>query len=575
MISFKKKLSLLMIIVLLTSIIQISAIGKEEAKDNTPAFSDMPDNWSTAALIHAVENGLLVGSNGKILPDDYLTRAQMAAIIVRAFGSPDKTDKVEFSDIKGDEWYAADMVKAYQMGIIFGSDGKMYPDRFITRQEVCAILARAFKLSPSKTINKEFKDADMISEWAKEEVYAVVNAGYIQGYNGILDPLGYITRAQFAQVLYNFIKQYIREPGKYTQLSEGNVLVSTPGVLLEDVIINGDLVIGDGVGDGDVTLNNVAVTGRLVVRGGGTNSIIITGNSYVNNIIVARVDGKVRVYTEEGVEVGEVIVDGKDDVVIEGTIRVLTIAAENVKVAAEGGYIKSIAVIGNNSEILVGENSSVEKLMVNAENVSITAEKGSEVKDVIVNNNGANISGDGRVEKVTANASNVKVTTPNTSVTAAIGTTGVLAGDEIVNPGETVTTGSGPELPGGGGSSSGGGAGGGGRDGEKIKVESISVYGDAVVGCVLTAIPSPENAEVNYQWKIADTPDGTYRDITGATENKYTISEEDLGKFIKVTVTGTGKYTGTVSSDAVGPVVYTDAEKTVISNELEENIVVN
>ena len=96
-----------------------------------------------------------------------------------------------------------------------------------------------------------------------------------------------------------------------------------------------------------------------------------------------------------------------------------------------------------------------------------------------------------------------------------------------------------------------------------------------MVGCVLTAIPSPENAEVNYQWKIADTPDGTYRDITGATENKYTISEEDLGKFIKVTVTGTGKYTGTVSSDAVGPVVYTDAEKTVISNELEENIVVN
>jgi len=567
--SLKKKLSLVLIIVLLTGITQISAINGEETKDNTPAFTDMPDNWSTAALVHAVENGLLVGYNGKILPDAYLTRAQMAAVIVRAFGSPEIKDKVAFSDIKGDEWYAADMIKAYKMGVIFGYDGKMYPERFITRQEVCAILARAFKLTPSKTINKEFKDADKISGWAKEDVYAVVNAGYIQGYNGILDPLGYMTRAQFAQVLYNFIRQYIREPGKYTKLAEGNVLISTSGAVLENVIVKGDLIIGDGVRDGEVILKDVAVTGRIVVRGGGANSIIITGNSYVNSIIVARMDGKVRVYTEDGTEIGEVIVDGKDDVIIEGTIGALTILAENVKVIAEGGNIKSITVEGYNSELLVGKNSFVEKLLINAENISITAEKGSEVKEVIVNNSGANIAGDGKVEKVTANAGNVKVTTSNTSVTAAPGTTGVTAGDRIVKPGETVTTEGKPELPGG---IPGGGGGGGGPADETIAVQGIKVYGDAVVGCMLTAVPLPVDAEVRYQWKIADTPDGTYRDINGATENKYTLSEEDLGKFIMVTVTGTGKYTGTASSCAIGPVVYSDAELTVISNTLEADI---
>ena len=117
-------------------------------------------------------------------------------------------------------------------------------------------------------------------------------------------------------------------------------------------------------------------------------------------------------------------------------------------------------------------------------------------------------------------------------------------------------------------SSSGGGAGGGGRDGEKIKAESIRymvMHGRLCSDC------NTFTRECRGQLSMEDSrcTDGTYRDITGATENKYTISEEDLGKFIKVTVTGTGKYKGTVSSDAVGPVVY-DAEKTVISNELRK-----
>ena len=49
-------------------------------------YSDMPsqDHWSYKALSAAVEQGLLQGSNGKLLPNDKLTRAQMATILVRA-----------------------------------------------------------------------------------------------------------------------------------------------------------------------------------------------------------------------------------------------------------------------------------------------------------------------------------------------------------------------------------------------------------------------------------------------------------------------------------------------------------
>lgn len=60
----------------------------------------MPDNWSTAALKHAVENGLLQGADGKIMPDDKLTRAQLVTIIVRAFGATEKGDIEHYTDVK-------------------------------------------------------------------------------------------------------------------------------------------------------------------------------------------------------------------------------------------------------------------------------------------------------------------------------------------------------------------------------------------------------------------------------------------------------------------------------------------
>ena len=61
-------------------------------------FTDMPNNWTTSALENAVKNGLLYGeenadgSGMSIKPDDKITRAQMAAILVRAFGAAETAD---------------------------------------------------------------------------------------------------------------------------------------------------------------------------------------------------------------------------------------------------------------------------------------------------------------------------------------------------------------------------------------------------------------------------------------------------------------------------------------------------
>ena len=50
-------------------------------------FTDFPTDWSAAGLRSAVQNGLLNGSNGQINSPGLLIRAQMAAIVNRAFAA--------------------------------------------------------------------------------------------------------------------------------------------------------------------------------------------------------------------------------------------------------------------------------------------------------------------------------------------------------------------------------------------------------------------------------------------------------------------------------------------------------
>ena len=122
----------------------------------------------------------------------------------------------------------------------------------------------------------------------------------------------------------------------------------------------------------------------------------------------------------------------------------------------------------------------------------------------------------------------------------------VLYRSLTVTPAKTDTT------PSNGGSSSSGGNSS--SSTTTTKVSAISISGDAVVGATLTANPTPTAATGTYQWMRADTADGTYTDISGATSNTYTLDAADSGKYIKVKITAIGSYTGTATSVATSQV---------------------
>ena len=278
----------------------VSASAASTARKATD-FKDFDRNaWYADAVSAAVDNGLLYGKSNTIIdPNGDMTRAEMAEIINRSFGCYKTADISQYKDVSKSKWYYKDVALAVQMGTYNGrSSSSMAPDSPITRQEAMTVVARALELdydSYSKTDLSAFSDRSEISNWALPYVRAMVGADYIHGRGKVLAPLDNITRAEFAQIFHNIIGSYITVKGTYDKDIKGSVLIRTDDVELKNLTVDGDLIIGCGVADGKITLDNVTVKGRLLVWGGGTKAVYCNAGTNMPAVVVARVDDAVKV----------------------------------------------------------------------------------------------------------------------------------------------------------------------------------------------------------------------------------------------------------------------------------------
>ena len=176
-------------------------------------YSDFPQNWSKDAMEFAVKNNFITGvSEDKIAPKAALTRAQLAAILSRAMktGAGDVSVLDNFTDADKNAWYAGSMAKAVELNILYGDGDSIYPDRPVTRQELFAILVRAFSVTGGdESTLASYNDAGSISSWAKAAISAMIAQGYASGYEDkTLRPTQQVTREEFAQMLYRMQEFY-------------------------------------------------------------------------------------------------------------------------------------------------------------------------------------------------------------------------------------------------------------------------------------------------------------------------------------------------------------------------------
>ncbi|RUT31829.1 hypothetical protein EJP77_10620 [Paenibacillus zeisoli] len=172
------------------------------------SFSDLNGHWSRSDVELLASKLLVKGvSASKFEPDRQITRAEFAALMVRALGLNLAQNQTSFTDVKADAWYAAPVESAYQAGLIRGTGANQFkPNAPVTRQEMAAMLGSAMNLLGRQAIDggsgiEIFKDRGTVASWATSSVDAAVRAGLLQGSGGLFRPSAASTRAEASVVL--------------------------------------------------------------------------------------------------------------------------------------------------------------------------------------------------------------------------------------------------------------------------------------------------------------------------------------------------------------------------------------
>lgn len=178
-------------------------------------FADISAHKNQPAIEALASRGIITGYNADSFgPNDTMTRAQFATIVVRALGLPlGKTNN--FTDVKADAWYASFVGTAYTYGLVNGRTATTFdPNGTITRQEAAAMVARAAKLCGMDTeletyeilnVLAQFGDYMTIGEWARESVAFCYGENIMDQSDLNVEPTRAILRCEIAQMLYNML----------------------------------------------------------------------------------------------------------------------------------------------------------------------------------------------------------------------------------------------------------------------------------------------------------------------------------------------------------------------------------
>jgi hypothetical protein len=178
-------------------------------------FADISAHKNQPAIEALASRGIITGYNETSFgPNDTMTRAQFATIVVRGLGLPLMTTN-NFSDVKAGSWYASYVGAAYTYGIVNGRTATTFdPEGTITRQEAAAMIARAAKLCGMDTeletyeilnVLAQFGDYMSIGEWARESMAFCYGEDILDQSDLNAEPNRAILRCEIAQMLYNLL----------------------------------------------------------------------------------------------------------------------------------------------------------------------------------------------------------------------------------------------------------------------------------------------------------------------------------------------------------------------------------
>ncbi|MCP3761285.1 S-layer homology domain-containing protein [Domibacillus sp. A3M-37] len=180
------------------------------------AFADAKDHWAKNEIESLASRLITSGkTESTFAPEQKLTRAEFAVLLVRALQIPLHEYEGTFADVlQSKEWAARQIEAANRAGIVFGKeDAQFDPDADITREQMAAMMIRALQFKNPELLDglqstKIFKDEKRINAYAKKAVAQAAELELIYGRsNGKFDPKKQTTRAETAVMLYRLMNK--------------------------------------------------------------------------------------------------------------------------------------------------------------------------------------------------------------------------------------------------------------------------------------------------------------------------------------------------------------------------------
>lgn len=139
-----------------------------------------------------------------------------------------------------------------------------------------------------KTLSKE--TGDFIQSKATVASYIIALGGEAA--------VPYNVLSEYDRSLGKVVKSVFNQRGSYgpssgTSIVSGSLAVEAPDVVVQNTTVEGDLLLGEGIGSGKVELTNVTVKGKVTVRGGGENGILANNFTAKSVVIDVPYEGKV------------------------------------------------------------------------------------------------------------------------------------------------------------------------------------------------------------------------------------------------------------------------------------------
>lgn len=156
--------------------------------------------------------------NGKtdnlFMPDDTMTRAEFAAIVVQSLGLKPKASN-KFTDVSMSSWYAPYVGVANSYGIVSGKTGSEFdPEGTITKQEAALMVTRAAKLCGMNTdiekgavrdVLAQFDDYTDSDGWARASLAFCYQQNILEQSELKIQPHDLISRCEVAQMIFNML----------------------------------------------------------------------------------------------------------------------------------------------------------------------------------------------------------------------------------------------------------------------------------------------------------------------------------------------------------------------------------